>query len=312
QLNFGFSEWVKNNLSHLFSLVGIVLTVYFSVWYVPQYSEELKLRQIENTHNELVSTIQELVYNGHEINEHNIDTLVSGKEVKYNVKYPYTKEELLVQVQEAFLSNRFIPLDVRKSLVDKVDLIRDSLTKSTQPTVAVEKATKSILALVSGILGVMVSILGVVSLIFTTKRQRKNEIDQRVSFAKDRYQESIKREIAFENKVFKVLVSLFGRKNTVRETERDIGVDFVVQKDGKGRVGIVVKDNQHSSVSLNQVRHMISISGALGFPLVLVTNSPLSTAALEQLERFNARGNESGQVIVCALNDLAAQLDNFV
>ncbi|MGL0953338.1 restriction endonuclease, partial [Vibrio vulnificus] len=307
-----FSEWVKNNLSHLFSLVGIVLTVYFSVWYVPQYSEELKLRQIENTHNELVSTIQELVYNGHEINEHNIDTLVSGKEVKYNVKYPYTKEELLVQVQEAFLSNRFIPLDVRKSLVDKVDLIRDSLTKSTQPTVAVEKATKSILALVSGILGVMVSILGVVSLIFTTKRQRKNEIDQRVSFAKDRYQESIKREIAFENKVFKVLVSLFGRKNTVRETERDIGVDFVVQKDGKGRVGIVVKDNQHSSVSLNQVRHMISISGALGFPLVLVTNSPLSTAALEQLERFNARGNESGQVIVCALNDLAAQLDNFV
>ncbi|EGQ7940935.1 restriction endonuclease [Vibrio vulnificus] len=311
-MNFGFSEWVKNNLSHLFSLVGIVLTVYFSVWYVPQYSEELKLRQIENTHNELVSTIQELVYNGHEINEHNIDTLVSGKEVKYNVKYPYTKEELLVQVQEAFLSNRFIPLDVRKSLVDKVDLIRDSLTKSTQPTVAVEKATKSILALVSGILGVMVSILGVVSLIFTTKRQRKNEIDQRVSFAKDRYQESIKREIAFENKVFKVLVSLFGRKNTVRETERDIGVDFVVQKDGKGRVGIVVKDNQHSSVSLNQVRHMISISGALGFPLVLVTNSPLSTAALEQLERFNARGNESGQVIVCALNDLAAQLDNFV
>ncbi|MGR3099746.1 restriction endonuclease [Vibrio vulnificus] len=311
-MNFGFSEWVKNNLSHLFSLVGIVLTVYFSVWYVPQYSEELKLRQIENTHNELVSTIQELVYNGHEINEHNIDTLVSGKEVKYNVKYPYTKEELLVQVQEAFLSNRFIPLDVRKSLVDKVDLIRDSLTKSTQPTVAVEKATKSILALVSGVLGVMVSILGVVSLIFTTKRQRKNEIDQRVSFAKDKYQESIKREIAFENKVFKVLVSLFGRKNTVRETERDIGVDFVVQKDGKGRVGIVVKDNQHSSVSLNQVRHMISISGALGFPLVLVTNSPLSTAALEQLERFNARGNESGQVIVCALNDLAAQLDNFV
>lgn len=311
-MNFGFSEWVKNNLSHLFSLVGIVLTVYFSVWYVPQYSVELKLRQIENTHNELVSTIQELVYNGHEINEHNIDTLVSGKEVKYNVKYPYTKEELLVQVQEAFLSNRFIPLDVRKSLVDKVDLIRDSLTKSTQPTVAVEKATKSILALVSGILGVMVSILGVVSLIFTTKRQYKNEIDQRVSFAKDRYQESIKREIAFENKVFKVLVSLFGRKNTVRETERDIGVDFVVQKDGKGRVGIVVKDNQHNSVSLNQVRHMISISSALGFPLVLVTNSPLSTAALEQLERFNARGNESGQVIVCALNDLAAQLDNFV
>ncbi|MGD1452618.1 restriction endonuclease, partial [Vibrio harveyi] len=33
-MNFGFSEWVKNNLSHLFSLVGIVLTVYFSVWYV--------------------------------------------------------------------------------------------------------------------------------------------------------------------------------------------------------------------------------------------------------------------------------------
>ncbi|HGH8139668.1 TPA: restriction endonuclease, partial [Vibrio cholerae] len=58
-MSLGFWGWLKSNLSHLFSLLGIILTIYFSIWYVPQYSEELKFKRIESVHNELVSTIQE-------------------------------------------------------------------------------------------------------------------------------------------------------------------------------------------------------------------------------------------------------------
>ncbi|HBN6848825.1 TPA: restriction endonuclease, partial [Vibrio cholerae] len=38
-MSLGFWGWLKSNLSHLFSLLGIILTIYFSIWYVPQYSE---------------------------------------------------------------------------------------------------------------------------------------------------------------------------------------------------------------------------------------------------------------------------------
>ncbi|HAS6387131.1 restriction endonuclease [Vibrio vulnificus] len=311
-MSLGFWGWLKSNLSHLFSLLGIILTIYFSIWYVPQYSEELKFKRIEGVHNELVSTIQELVYNNHEVNEHNIETLISGKEVKNNIVYPFTKQELLIQVQDAFLSNRFIPLDVRKSLVDKVDEIRNSIKQSVEPVEPAKSKASSLLSIAAGIFGSLAAALGFSSLTFVAKRQRKEEIELEINDAKEKYQQVIKRTIAFESKVHKVLMTYFGRKNIEQETERDIGIDFIVKNNGVAKLGVAIKDYRNQRVNSNQIRMLHSVSASLNLPILLVTNSPLTEDAKQLVERLNAKDPNRARVMVSDFEGLGGQLESFV
>ncbi|EPR4995084.1 restriction endonuclease, partial [Vibrio navarrensis] len=154
--------------------------------------------------------------------------------------------------------------------------------------------------------------LGFSSLTFVAKRQRKEEIESEINDAKEKYQQVIKRTIAFESKVHKVLMTYFGRKNIEQETERDIGIDFIVKNNGVAKLGVAIKDYRNQRVNSNQIRMLHSISASLNLPILLVTNSPLTEDANQLVERLNARDPNRARVMVSDFEGLGGQLESFV
>lgn len=294
-----FLSWIKDNLSHMFSLVGIVLTIYFSIFYVPQYSEDIRLKRIEGINGELISTIQELVYNKHKIDLHDIETLIKGKELRDNIEYPYTVDQLLVQVQETFLANKFIPLESRKELVEAIDSVRETV----QPALSTdepkeEKIKLSWLSLVAAMLGVTVSILGSFSLFSSAKKQREEEVEERVVAQKEIFQHRIKRAFALEEFVGKKLESMYGSGNVERESQTDIGVDYLVKKDGKPKFAVEVKFTDTDLIPLRTINQIGAIAKNLGYPVVLVTNAALTKNAKYRFEKLNTELEKSNIYVV--------------
>src|SRR5690606_29908590 len=120
-------NWVVKNFSNLFTIIGIALTIYFSIFYVPDYIRDNENEKIKNINQDLIESIQEIIYNKHKINQNQIKALIRGKEIKHRVKYPYSPDELLIQTQEIFMANKFIPLNERITVVSRIDSLRATL-----------------------------------------------------------------------------------------------------------------------------------------------------------------------------------------
>lgn len=295
----GFLTWLKDNLSHIFSFVGILLTIYFSIFYVPQYSEDIKSKRMEGINSELINTIQELVYNKHQIDSHDIKTLIEGKELRDNIEYPYTVNELLVQVQETFLANKFIPLDSRKELVESIDAVRETIQPVKPTTEPKEIVTKlNWLSLVSAVLGVIVSSAGVFSLFSSAKKQRDEDVEERVFAQKEVFQHRIKRAFALEEFVGRKLESIYGADNVEREGQTDIGVDYLVRKNGKPKFAVEVKFTDTDLIPLRTINQIGTIAKNLGYPVVLVTNASLTKNAKNKFSKLNSELVDSNIYVV--------------
>src|SRR5690606_3443123 len=120
-------NWLVKNFSNLFTIIGIVLTVYFSLFYVPDYIRDNENERVKNINADLIESVQEVVYNNYELDQKQIEALIKGKEIKFKIEYPYSPKELLIQTQETFMANKFIPLNERVKVVKKIDSIRNSL-----------------------------------------------------------------------------------------------------------------------------------------------------------------------------------------
>lgn len=295
----------------MFSLVGILLTIYFSIFYVPQYSEDIKLKRIEGINSELISTIQELVYNKHQIDSHDIETLIEGKELRDNIEYPYTVNELLVQVQETFLANKFIPLDSRKELVESIDAVRETIQPVESTAQPKEIVTElNWLSLVAAGLGVFVSLLGSFSLFSSAKKQRDEDVEERLVAQKEVFQHRIKRAFAFEEFVGKKLESIYGADNIEREGQTDVGVDYLVRKNGKPKFAVEVKYTDTDLIPMRTINQIGTIAKNLGYPVVLVTNVSPTKNAKSRFSKLNSEVAGSNIYVVSV--DEIEQIEVFL
>lgn len=290
--------WIKNNLSHLFSVIGILLTIYFSVYYIPQYSEDLKHKRIEGINNELIGTIQELVYNQQQIDLHDIETLIKGKELRDNVNYPYSVDELLIQVQESFVSNKFITLESRKKLVETIDSIR-----ATIKPIKDQKEPKKFnwLSLISALLGIISSLFATYSLASSVSKQREEEVTERVIEQNEIFQDKIKKAFEFEEFVGKKLELLYGVESVIRQGQINTGVDFMVMKNEKPAFAVEVKFSDNI-VSANTIYKLIPLVQSIGCPVIVVSNREPSQLALNLLNKTNSELKNKIKIIT--INEL--------
>jgi len=75
-------------------------------------------------HRELIIDVQEHVYNNKILDCQDISTLIKGKELKNNITYPYSVKDLLIQCQENFFDTKYLQIDNRKILFEKIDSLR--------------------------------------------------------------------------------------------------------------------------------------------------------------------------------------------
>jgi len=280
---------LKDNLSNIFSVVGIGLTVYFAVFYVPYYVQEIEIKKIESTHESLIESIQELVYNNHVIDAGDINTLVRGKELSGQLNYPFTGEELLIQVQESFLENKFIPLDQRKALIEKIDQIREDL-----PEPIAEKSKKedraiptSIYSWLSAVLGIVAAMFGFISIWTRNIKLEEIKIESTIEDRQESIKQNVHTSIFMERNIYETLKNSLG-PNHIEYCPPSTPADFIIKIDGGRETAVEVKYTETEVMPLRVINRLISAATELEMPLVLISNANLTANARKKVAEFNS------------------------
>lgn len=285
---------LKDNLSNVFSVVGIGLTVYFAVFYVPNYVQEIEIKKIESTHEALVESIQELVYNSHEIDAGDIDTLIRGKELSGQLNYPFSSEELLIQVQESFLENKFIPLEQRKALIEKIDQVRESLPEPVAETVQKDDETKitSIYSWLSAILGIVAGLLGFLSIWSRSIKFDEFKIESTIEDRKESIKQNVHTSILMERNIYETLKNALG-PNHVEYCPPSTPVDFIIKMEGGRDTAVEVKYTETEIMPLRVINRLIAAATEMEMPLVLISNANVTANAHKKLADFNSKNKDT-------------------
>ncbi|NQX46948.1 restriction endonuclease [Paenibacillus tritici] len=280
-----FLEWSKKNLSNIFSIVGIALTIYFGAFYVPGYLAEMRAEKVNAINEAIIQDIQELIYNRENITATEIDTLIKAKEIKYNISYPFTTNELLIQISGRFIENKFIPLEQRKELFDKVDALRKTI-KEPQP-IKKEEANSLVMKVLStiiSILSIIIAALGLNSTFFKAKKDRENQIEQDIEKREEEIQSSIMNAFAFE---LVVKNALNGYDFEYNIWGSDQGIDFKLNVGGVEYV--IVCKYYKRAISIVDVRKILETANLTQLKTILVTNNSLTKSANQHIEEYNSK-----------------------
>jgi len=130
-MNKGFLITIFNNFSIVYTIIGIVASIYFTCFFIPEYLVEKEENKINNINDALISDLSKLLISGNEVELSAINSMIKGKEIKSDIKYPFSIKELLVQTQESTYANEFIPGEVKNMLNSKLVELLNTLSNTT-------------------------------------------------------------------------------------------------------------------------------------------------------------------------------------
>lgn len=304
-----FYNWVVKNLWNLFGLAGVFATFYFSLT-VPNYVEDIATSKAKVVHESLIGDVQEILFNEKELSINDIESFIKGKELKQSVRYPYNADELLLQVQERFVGNKFLPLDKRENLLKTITSIRSNYVPPKN-----EESTpfnwRPYLSTLLSILGVIASLFGLKSIFNKVKLDKEVEIDMDDMIILDEAHRSTPYGLEeFENLVGETLNDL-GVIDTSASRNRDVKPDFWALSNGQR---FIVEAKRYRKLlgvgSLRQFLGTVSLSGCHG---ILVVSSGV-TERTKSLVKEHNKFNENQQVYLVigdAKNDIKSQLQHI-
>lgn len=316
-----FWNWLVKNFSNLFTILGIVLTVYFSIFYVPNYIREYENEKINNINSDLIESIQEIVYNQYHIDQRQIEALIKGKEIKYKIEYPYTSNELLIQTQEAFMSNKFIPLRERVSVVNTIDSLLSTIKENVPDDQRIKSSYtflkdynkyEGIVVIFSILIGIITASIGSLSFFIKIKKERKQNIKQQVEQEKDEIENRIINAIHFEKSVRNIL-----KKNkilfTLNEDIKDLGFDFKVQINNLKRVYISVKYiSDYRPFSTSEIDKILFPHTEVNIPRIIILNKA-DVRLIKFINTFSKRLVTKFHLIVSSdINEIEAALLEYL
>lgn len=290
-----FFEWIGKGLPWIFSLLGIAATVYFSAFYIPDYLEQMKRERTRVVNRDLIETVQELVYNGKAIDTTVLRNLINGKELTYEVVYPYSLKELLLQVRDGFVTSNYLPLEQRDSLTIMLDSAVATLeiptsvqADSTHGASSGEVAGASIQTYISVSLGMMGAILGLIAIFVKLQRERVDEIERFVVERKEEVEHQVGAGLRYEQLVGTVLTEL-GTDFTVQPSfAGGLRADFEVYGN-RGTFLVECKYRRSMVIKFAEMEQLGRIASTLEASLILVTAGFLSASASKWLEGFNSQ-----------------------
>ncbi|MGO4000574.1 restriction endonuclease [Pseudomonas fluorescens] len=247
-------NWALKNAWNLFGAIGVAGTFYFSLLYVPDYVNEITTGKINVIHESLMDDIQEVVFYEKSFSIRYIETLVHGKEMSQGVSYPYTADELLIQVQERFMGNKFITLEKREKMFNAIDLVRSGYKPINDGRNTGYDWPKIISWLLSG-LGALMASVGAVSL------ARKQKIDQETEA------DIISGEIVVTESGGSMTLAAFEFERMVGDILSEIGVLKADSNNGfdTGYDFLVESKNKEFIVEVKKYRRMLGLSTARDF-----------------------------------------------
>ncbi len=266
-------EWVKKNIWNVISVIGTIATLVFGVYgvlFVPDYVKNAYQERQSVANIEIVNDVKEIIYSDLKFDSLLIQTLKTGKELKYDIIFPKTNSEIIVEVQEDFMSDKFLPLNERMKLYRKADSLK-LITPSDKIQISKAESKTSIFTILTYTLSILSLIISGL-LMFGLFTRRKQEINQELEKKFEEIQETrpdfVSEYRNFENLVGQALSELKLEFEDFTKSAKDSAFDFVI-KLGKKKIGLEVKSRLRTDVLL-KMRNQFDNSGLDS--LIIVTN----------------------------------------
>lgn len=157
--------------------------VYFGVFYVPSWLRDSQAEKSINAQLSLQQSIKELIYSDSICKPSEVVALIEGKEIALGQPYPYTRKQLLTQVQTSFMQDKFLPLQARRDLVAELESLKAHVPESPLPTQETAKLPGVLWVGWLSIIGsIGLAILGIRSLYlkFRVEKEKDEEIENQI------------------------------------------------------------------------------------------------------------------------------------
>ncbi|WP_291152292.1 restriction endonuclease [Flavobacterium sp. UBA7680] len=287
-----FFNWLLKNISNIFSVIGIFLTIYLGFFYAPSWMEEMKNEKLRNAESEIQKSVKELVYSDSIFKITEIEALVKAKELSLHIKYPHSINDILTQTQESFMEDKFLPLNKRKELMTEIEKAKLPLTNSNAKVQKAEedKSWLNLSTFFIMAISVILSILGIVGsfLKFKTEKDKQDEIDNSIQDITIEYNYN-GNGYEFEKDIIEILSNDKTIQNLTK-TENDYGVDAFFDANNK-KYFVEIKYLNRSKVGLNTIHRIInSIRGKEGI-VWLIYNTQLTGLVASEIIKFNRESN---------------------
>lgn len=270
-----FLNWIIQNLSHIFSVIGILLSLYFGVWYVPDWLAENQREKIINAQKNLEQSIKELVFADTICSYNEINILIKAKELEISESYPLQPNEVLIKVQESFMQDRFLPLLKRKQLMAEIENIKKQIPITNIKPEIKESNKASILGYVSIGLTILIVIFGIVSYYrrYIKEKEKDEEIANQINQSEN-LSIQIDSAISYENKIINIIKNFPGVK-LIENQNIDYGFDVIFEFQHKTYY-VECKYLIRSKVGLNSLERFVNQSQGLEGDFLFVYNTDLT------------------------------------
>lgn len=284
-----FINWLLKNISNIFSVFGIILTIYLGFFYAPSWLEEMKNEKLRNAESEIQKSVKELVYSDSIFKVSELKALVKAKELSLNIKYPFSINEILTQTQESFMEDKFLPLNKRKELIAEIENVKLPLKIDSSTKIQKAEENKSSLdfsEIFIMLVSLVLSIFGIVGsfLKFKTEKEKQDEIDNSIQDSSIEYIYN-GGGYEFEKEILEILSQDKSIQNLIR-TDNNSGVDAIFNANNK-KYFVEIKYLNRSKIGLNSFYRILnSVRGENGV-LWLIYNTQLTSLVEKEMTNFN-------------------------
>lgn len=280
-------NWVISNFSKLLSIIGLISTVYFAAFYVPDYVEDSAYNKSLVAKQELLSEIGEILFNGKTIKVNEINDLISGKELFYKITFPYNSKELLTLLENEIRKNRYISLEKRITINGKIKNIRNNI--KTKPNISKNNKSDLFTSLFGFLIALLAFLAGIVSIYFREKKDKEINVDLNDEELPFESGSTSARGYEYSEMVSCVLKELNVeiKKELKPSPQQPVyGPEFKI-KSSNGNNYVIETKAYRRKVGVGTIRNFIHYVDKVGEKGILVITSSLTVRAKELVFKYN-------------------------
>lgn len=297
-------KWIVDNASNLLSAIGIFLTLYFGIFYVPSWLKEYQDAKINSALFDIQQSVKEIAYSDSTISISEIEALIKAKEIGLKQSLPYRTEEILTLSQESFMDDKFLPLSKRRTLIAKLELLKKDFSSQATPVDTQTQKAKLEISYLPEIASTLLTLifvsLGLFSSYFKFRKDKAKdeEIENSINQVEvetlnntplaENYKNYRDTAMEYEKSLGEEIGKYPGVEIIAGDSRIDAGYDLAFVHDGKTYY-VEFKWFSKNKIGINTIeRFLLEMRNKEGEGW-FISNLPLTNLAEERIARFNSR-----------------------
>lgn len=295
-------DMIKKYFNEIVGILSFITTTFFGIYGIT-YSIDAEYERGKQSNKELIIDVQEQVFNNKTIDCQDISTLIRGKELKNNITYRYSIKDLLIQCQEIFFDTKYLQIDKRKALFEKIDSLR--IANNDCINLKISKSRTSFFANMNAIkiisiLALLISILIAINLFSRIRERIRKDYQNKFTNYEEQLPKLTSDGLKYELSISNIFNKL-GIEVLSREKGKDFGVDFKIKTIDKEFLveAKFVKQN----VTLSTLKVIFEIVEKSGMDLILISNRIMNFETFSALSEFNEKSRKGKIYYISAYTD---------